>query len=99
MVTHKELLLYFERNLKKCANKNGKIDIKDVERETNIFLGQVEADMKESQPIKKFIFVEDGSVDVDELEETLYARNPEIKVVVYSQGSRAPGLVDVNEVE
>ena len=44
--------------------------------------------------IKKFLFVEDGSVDIDDLGKRL-AGNPEIAVVVYRQGSLPPQLVDV----
>ena len=95
MITHKELVLHYERNLKKCADANGKIDVRDLERETTTFLSMLDADMKESIPVSKFIFIEDGSVDTDDLEETLYARNPEIKVIIYRQGSRPPELVEV----
>lgn len=49
--------------------------------------------------IKKFLFVEDGSVDVDALEEALEDGCPDIHVVVYRQGSTPPKLVDIYEVE
>ena len=48
-------------------------------------------------PIKKFLFIEDGSVDVDELGERLMDTNPEILIVVYRQGSASPELVDVEK--
>ena len=41
-------------------------------------------------PKTKFLYVEDGSVDVDELSEELFRTNPEIKVIVYRQGSCPP---------
>ena len=44
--------------------------------------------------IEKFLFVEDGTVDVDELTETLSKKNPEIYVVVYRQGGRQPELIN-----
>ena len=44
--------------------------------------------------IKKFLFVEDGSVDIDDLGKRL-AGNPEIAVAVYRQGSLPPQLVDL----
>lgn len=44
--------------------------------------------------IEKFLFVEDGSVDIDDLGKRL-AGNPEIAVVVYRQGSLPPLLVDI----
>lgn len=45
--------------------------------------------------IQKFMYIEDGSVDADELIEELERTNPEIKVIVYRSGSRLPYLVDV----
>ena len=44
--------------------------------------------------VDKFLFVEDGSVDVDELEDALEGQH--IKVVVYRQGSTPPVLKDVD---
>lgn len=44
--------------------------------------------------VKKFLFVEDGSVDTDELGRQL-ENNPEIAIVVYRQGSLPPQLVDI----
>lgn len=46
--------------------------------------------------VEKFLFVEDGSVDTDELGRQL-GNNPEIAIVVYRQGSTPPQLVDVKE--
>lgn len=40
--------------------------------------------------IKNIIYVEDGSVDIDELKEGL---NEETKVIVYRQGSTPPKLI------
>lgn len=40
--------------------------------------------------IKNILYVEDGSVDIDALEETL---NSETKIIVYRQGSTPPVLV------
>ena len=40
--------------------------------------------------IKNIIYVEDGSVDLDELESTL---TTETKIIVYRQGSTPPALV------
>ena len=97
MITHKELLLSLERNLRKDVDKNGKIDIHDVERVINCFLVKLDNDKRESTPIQKFLFVEDGSVDTDELDEIMYLRNPEIKVIVYRQGASRPELVDISE--
>lgn len=48
------------------------------------------------RPIEKFLFVEDGTVDVDELKEILEIKNPEIYVVVYRQGSKPPEIVNNN---
>lgn len=48
------------------------------------------------EKVKRFLFVEDGSVDTDELGRQL-ENNPEIAIVVYRQGSMLPQLVDVKE--
>lgn len=53
-------------------------DIKNEERATT--------------PKTKFLYVEDGSVDVDNLREELSLTNPEIQVVIYRQGSNPPIL-------
>lgn len=45
------------------------------------------------QQKRKLLFVEDGSVDVDELKETVEGLN--INIVVYRQGSEKPMLVEV----
>lgn len=44
-------------------------------------------------PVEKFLFIEDGSVDLTELKD-LKRRNPEIKIVVYRQGCLPPMLKD-----
>lgn len=45
---------------------------------------------------RKFLFVEDGSVDLDELNE-LKETNREIKVIVYRTGGRIPELKNIKE--
>lgn len=96
MISDKELLLSLERDLRKCASKNGNVKMKDIEREISYFLAQCDIAKKEDIPVQKFLFVEDGSVDTDDLEELLYARNPEIKLIVYRQGAARPRLEDVH---
>lgn len=49
-----------------------------------------------AEKVKRFLFVEDGSVDTDELGRQL-ENNPEIAIVVYRQGSLPPQLIDVKE--
>ena len=44
-------------------------------------------------PVEQFLFIEDGSIDLKELKD-LKIRNPEIKIVVYRQGSVPPILKD-----
>ena len=46
--------------------------------------------------IKKFLFIEDGSV-LAETVEKVEQRNPEIKVIVYRQGAAVPILVEVKK--
>ncbi len=48
-------------------------------------------------PVQKFLFIEDGTIDINELKEKLYYSNPEIKIVVYRQGANPPRLVDNKE--
>lgn len=52
---------------------------------------------QEQKPYKKFMFVEDGSVDVDNLIEEMEVKHPEIKVVVYRQGANKPEFLDLGE--
>lgn len=42
--------------------------------------------------MSKVLFVEDGSVDVDELQEML----PEVPIIIYRQGSLKPEFLDVD---
>lgn len=57
--------------------------------------------MKETEPIymklptRQIFFVEDGSVDLDELKAALQGTS--IKVIVYRQGSKMPQLVNLQE--
>ena len=57
--------------------------------------------MKETEPIymklptSQILFVEDGSVDLDEVKAALQGTS--IKVVVYRQGSPIPQLVNLQE--
>lgn len=44
-----------------------------------------------------FMFIEDGSVDVESLIDDLNAHNPEIKVIVYRRGSNPPALIGYEE--
>ena len=41
----------------------------------------------------RILLVEDGSVDVDELEQFIYEHDLPIKVVLYRQGSIPPGFL------
>lgn len=52
-----------------------------------------EQEIRRIPKIKKFLFIEDGSVDIDELREKLN-NNPESAVVVCRQGSVPPELVE-----
>jgi len=93
-MTNKELLLLLEKALLKKVSMEGVIDPRDVEGVIAHYMYEID---NEPKPVEKFIFVEDGSVDVDELIESLNMTNPEIKVVVYRQGARSPELVEVKE--
>lgn len=59
-------------------------------------LGQeFEIKKREREPIKKLIFVEDGSIDIDDLEEELSIRNTDMKIVVYRNGSNKPEIKEI----
>lgn len=45
-------------------------------------------------PKTKFLYVEDGSIDLEELESQLFNTNPEIKIIIYRQGSNPPILLN-----
>lgn len=45
----------------------------------------------------KILLVEDGSVNVDELEQFIFENNLKIKIVVYRQGSIPPRFLDQQE--
>ena len=45
--------------------------------------------------IKNFIFVEDGSVDVDEVQDVL---DETTKIIVYRQGSKPPEIIQPNPI-
>lgn len=47
----------------------------------------------------KMLLVEDGSVDVDELEQFIFEHGLKIKVVVYRQGSIPPCFLNQQENE
>lgn len=50
---------------------------------------------KQLKPYKKFLFVEDGSVDADNLIGELKCKNPEIKIVIYRAGSNKPEFLEL----
>jgi hypothetical protein len=62
-------------------------------QKTMLRIEQEKAIEESKRPIEKLLFVEDGTVDTDELIETLSIKNPEIHVVVYRQGGRPPELM------
>ena len=92
MLTNKELLLHLERSIRDFVDPEGKVLFEKIHNIINDYMYDIDHKPKR---VEKFIFVEDGSVDADELEERLAETNPESKVVVYRQGARAPELVEV----
>lgn len=91
-MTTTEILLIVDRYIREKAGPDGKVNYEDVRRELDKARYEVANTLR---PVEKFIFVEDGSVDTDELEERLATSNPEIKVIVYRQGAKPPELVEV----
>ena len=48
-------------------------------------------------PIKYFLFVEDGSIELNDIKNDIERCNPEIKVIVYRQGARVPELKEIGK--
>lgn len=48
-------------------------------------------------PYKKFLLVEDGSVEFEKLKRDLKKHNPEIRIIVYRAGAAVPQLIPVEE--
>ncbi len=67
--------------------------------EEGISSTETDVEQKTDKPskIKKLLFVEDGSVDVDTLTQALDDSDLGIYVVVYRQGSARPELIDLEE--
>lgn len=68
---------------KKTAANDKKLDIEETEP------------IYRELPTKQILFVEDGSVDLDELKTVL--QRTSIEVIVYRQGSPMPKLVSLRE--
>ena len=49
------------------------------------------------KPYKKFLLVEDGSVEFEKLKRDLKKHNPEIRIIVYRAGAAVPQLIPVEE--
>ena len=57
-----------------------------------------EGNKKEKEIKPQFLFVEDGSIDVDNLQLSLEERDDvNVTIVVYRQGSERPQLVTINK--
>lgn len=52
---------------------------------------------KENHPIKKFLFIEEGSVEDRNLIDEFKERNPEIKIIFYKKGGQRPEIIDMEE--
>lgn len=49
------------------------------------------------KPYKKFLLIEDGSVDLETLSEDLQEKNPEIRIITYRQGAAIPQLLSLED--
>ena len=88
------LFAYFTTN--KFFNKYTHIDTNETSYVISNIVDDIVNSIKNAnfKTIEKFLFVEDGSVDIDELG-SLSITNPEIKVIVVRQGGRVPELKEV----
>lgn len=79
-----------------CINDDERlVKISDVIAMINDVRRMADEEEKRTRPISKFLYIEDGSVDYEELVSELRDSNPEIKVILYRQGSCPPTMVDV----
>lgn len=87
--------------IKWCAKEDRKWYIQDFFKGTTMATSNGESDkfanntFIEIPKIKKLLFVEDGSVDVDNLEDEMMDLG--IKVIVYRNGGAMPKLIDLEE--
>jgi hypothetical protein len=96
-MTNKECILMIERKLVMLATNKGNVKLSDIHSVISSAIRELAIEEAMLTPVEKFIFVEDGSIDTDELQEKLETSNPEIKMVIYRQGSRPPELVEVKK--
>lgn len=68
-------------------------DIEASDDKINIARDVLMDDLR-SVSVEQFMFIEDGSIDLADIRD-LKKRNPEIKVIVYRQGSVCPVIKDV----
>lgn len=92
------LLNFFRERVEKSVGDGDAIDPDIFKKELEGVVNYIE-DSYANAPAKQLLFVEDGSVDLDELQVNLSKSNPEIKVVVYRQGSRTPEFANVGREE
>lgn len=83
-----------KESIMKVGGNNQYVTLTGVNRVLKDLIKSLELDNIKSTPIKKFLFIEDGSLDADDLTVSLAESNPEIQVVVYRQGSARPVLID-----
>lgn len=69
--------------------------IKEIPERVKALDEEEKAKERAKVPVKQFLFVEDGSVDTDEITKRLAVSNPETCLVVYRQGSRRPEIQTV----
>ena len=82
MITYKDIVKDILDSVNYNANEQ------EISKARNVLI----EDLRD-MPVEQFLFIEDGSIDLTELKD-LKRRNPEIKIVVYRQGSVPPILKD-----
>lgn len=83
MLTYKDII---QDIFKSC-------DIEVSEDKVNLARNVLMEDLR-NVSVEQFMFIEDGSIDMHKLRD-LKKRNPEIKIVVYRQGSVCPIIKEV----
>lgn len=100
-MTYYEIVLFVRKQIATNAviDENANTVTMDRNGVDRIAEAVAEEICKEPKPkkIKRFLFVEDGSVDFEELETRIEMTNPETYLIRYRQGSAKPELVEVKE--
>lgn len=94
-----ELVKIIEKNLNDCEEKTDCRSCIHYEKSfvecRSIVIAQALCDAGYCNKSKKILFIEDGSVFIDDLKDEVYGLN--VSIVTYRQGSEKPYVVEVGK--